>query len=268
MIKPYEEFSNILRKRVGNFGDDFIYNLLINIINNPTRYTGVFRLTNAKTKIIQNVTQSQEIKFGDFMEEIITQYIEHMGYTNLLKNIGNDEDGFPLSADQVFQRDDVIYLIEQKIRDDHDSTKKRGQFLNFKKKVNCLKEKYPGKQIIAVMWFVDESLVKNRRYYQEQMLNDMPKDVVAEIKYGSALFIEVFNRPEVWEEIYAYLLRNKIERSQDVLQIPDFDTSNEIYAALCKLKANEPRLYKKLMSYDNRYRELRSELFPTGKNLR
>ena len=94
------------------------------MINNPKRYTGIFRISNARTKLIQNVTQSREIKFGDFMEEIITEYISKMGYENLDKSIGNDENGNALSADQIFKENDKIYLIEQKIRDDHDSTKK------------------------------------------------------------------------------------------------------------------------------------------------
>ena len=58
-------------------------------------------------------------------------------------------------------------MIEQKMRDDHDSTKKRGQFENFLKKVSYLKEKFPNKEIEAGMWFVDNSLVKNKKYYLE-----------------------------------------------------------------------------------------------------
>ena len=133
MYFTYEYFVNKLNERIKS-DENFYYELLVNVINNPKRYTGVFRLTNAKTKLIQNVTQSHEIKFGDFMEDIVTEYIEKMGYTNISKDIGCDEDGNALSADQVFYKNDTIYLIEQKIRDDHDSTKKRGQYQNFKKK--------------------------------------------------------------------------------------------------------------------------------------
>lgn len=125
MILSYEYFINRLNSKVKS-DDSFYYDLLITVIKNPNRYTGNFRLSNAKTKLIQNVTQSREIKFGDFMEEIITEYIEKMGYINLSKNIGTDAEGNPLSADQVFKKESTIYLIEQKIRDDHDSTKKRG----------------------------------------------------------------------------------------------------------------------------------------------
>ena len=35
-----------------------------------------------------------------------------------------------------FKKDDVHYFVEQKVRDDHDSTKKRGQISNFEKKLD------------------------------------------------------------------------------------------------------------------------------------
>lgn len=109
---------------------------MVTVVKNPNRYTGIFRLSNAKTKLIQNVTQSREIKFGDFMEEI------------------------------------------------------------------C-----------------------------------------------------------------AYLLKNKQERSNEILYIPDFDTSEEIFLALKKLKRCEPTLYRKLISNTPAYAQLRNELFPTKYNL-
>lgn len=150
----YADFVSRLNAKVKS-DEDFYVELLKTVIKSPHRYTGIFRLTNAKTKLIQNVTQSREIKFGDFMEEIVTEYIALMGYHNLDKNIGNDDAGNALSADQVFEKGNGTYLIEQKIRDDHDSTKKRGQFEDFWKKYTLLKSKYPHRKIIASMWFID-----------------------------------------------------------------------------------------------------------------
>lgn len=138
MLISYEYFIERLTSKIKS-DDMLFYELLTAVVNNPKRYTGIFRLTNAKTKLIQNLTQSREIKFGDFMEEIITEYIAKMGYINLNKHLGNDYEGNTLNADQVFTKDDTVYLIEQKLRDDHDSTKKRGQFDNFKKKYLLLK---------------------------------------------------------------------------------------------------------------------------------
>ncbi len=54
------------------------------------------------------------------MEDIITWYISAIGYENLDKHISDS-----LKADQLFRNENVIFLIEQKIRDDHDSTKEQ-----------------------------------------------------------------------------------------------------------------------------------------------
>ena len=272
MIKTYEDFVCQLNNRIKSDDADFIYELLVTVVKNPNRYTGIFRLSNAKTKLIQNVTQSREIKFGDFMEEIVTDYIAAMGYRNLNKSIGNDEEGNALSADQVFVKDNTVYLIEQKIRDDHDSTKKRGQYANFKKKYTLLHNLFPDHIINASMWFIDDSLVKNRNYYcseadSELSSGDIPNLTIG-IYYGGDLFSALFHRPDVWEEICTYLIRNKQERSNEVLLIPDFDTSIEIKDAILRLKVQERTLYNKLMSDKPEYVQLRNELFPTGHNLK
>lgn len=261
----YEHFIEVLAKKIKN-DDDFYYNLLETVVKNPNRYTGIFRLSNAKTKLMQNATQSREIKFGDFMEEIVTEYIADMGYANLDKHIGTDEDGNALSADQVFEKGDTVYLIEQKIRDDHDSTKKRGQYENFYKKYLLLSKRYKDHKINATMWFIDDSLVKNRNYYRQQaQLNKLP-NVTINILFGGELFTQIFNRRDIWEEMCSYLSRNKQERSGEILYIPDFDTSDEILMALQKLRKDESSLFRKLMSSNPTYTQLRKELFPTGYN--
>lgn len=266
MIMTYEYFIGKLNNKIKS-DDSFFYELLATVVKNPNRYTGIFRLSNAKTKLIQNVTQSREIKFGDFMEEIITEYIACMGYTNLDKSIGADTDGNALSADQVFRKGNTVYLIEQKIRDDHDSTKKRGQYENFRKKYMLLHRNYPDCNINATMWFIDDSLVKNKNYYIGEASAERTAAVTKNILYGGDLFSELFERIDVWDEVCSYLLKNKQERSDEILNIPDFDTSDEILYALRELKRCEPNLYRKLISYAPAYVQLRNELFPTGHNL-
>lgn len=263
----YEEFKQKLNLQV--FGEDVNYEILTKVIENPHRYIGLFRVTNAKTKLIQNITQSCEIKFGDFIEDVLTQYISEMGYQNLDKNIGVDENNDELNVDQLFKKDDenIIYLIEQKIRDDHDSTKKRGQYANFIKKIKVIKEKYPNHFVKATMWFSDDALKKNRRYYLEEIQNNTDNIVKINIFYGKELFEQLFERNDIWEELINHLKENKQERCKEVLNVPDFDTSIEIRNALIKLKQNEPRLLRKLLSNKLEYIELRKELFPTGKNL-
>ena len=260
-MKNYEDFAEELNAKI-NSDDSFYYELLITVIKNPKRYTGIFRVSNAKTKLIQNVTQSREIKFGDFMEDIITWYISEMGYENLDKNISSE-----LQADQLFRKDNVIYLIEQKIRDDHDSTKKRGQYDNFSKKYSLLREQYPDFEVNAIMWFIDDSLKKNRKYYLDRAALETDKSINISVVYGGELLTDILDRSDVWEELCNHLSRNKHDRSNEVISIPDFDTSPEILKALIRLRMEQKNLYAKLVSSRPEYIQLRDELFPTGRNL-
>ncbi|MDL2346208.1 HpyAIV family type II restriction enzyme [Campylobacter hyointestinalis] len=262
----YNIFKNKLNNRI--FGDDLNYEILLTVLNNPKRYIGIFRITNAKTKLIQNLTQSCEIKFGDFLEEILTSYIDEMGYENLDKNIGTDEENKPLSADQIFKKDKQIYLIEQKVRDDHDSTKKRGQYANLIKKIRCLKQNFPNQKIKVAMWFSDDSLKKNRKFYKEQITNNTDDLVEISLFYGKEIFENLFERIDIWDELVSHLKQNKTERSNEILSVPDFDTSDEILKALLKMKENEPKLIKNLLSNKTEFIELRKELFPNGCNLK
>ena len=61
--------------------------------------------------------------------------------------------------------------------------------------------------------------------------------------------------------------QNKSERSQEILNVPDFDTSSEIKTALLKIKQEHPTLIKNLLSNKPEFVKLRNELFPTGRNL-
>ncbi|OCR92515.1 HpyAIV family type II restriction enzyme [Campylobacter fetus] len=261
----YNFFKNTLNSRI--FGDDLNYEILLTVLNNPKRYIGLFRITNAKTKLIQNLTQSCEIKFGDFLEEILTEYINEMGYENLNKQIGLDEENNPLNADQIFQKENIIYLIEQKVRDDHDSTKKRGQYANLVKKIRCLKHNFPNSIICANMWFSDDSLKKNKKYYTEMINSNTDSMITISLHYGKEIFENLFDRIDIWDELISHLQQNKIERSKEILSVPDFDSSSEILEALLKIKRNEPKLIKKLLSNKPEFIELKNELFPTGKNL-
>ena len=263
----YEDFKAKLDAKITS-DDDFYYELLVNVIKYPLRYTGIFRLSNAKTKLLQNVTQSHEIKFGDFLEDIVTEYLAIVKYNNIDKNIGADEEGNQLSADQIFEKNSTYYLVEQKIRDDHDSTKKRGQFDNFRKKCLRLKRTYPGSPVIAVMWFIDDSLMKNKKYYEDEIKKNQEENVEMHIAYGGALFTDgLLKHPEVWDELCRHLSNNKSERKEEVLSIPDFDTSPEMRQALNRLQQENPTLLKKLLSDSPQYKQLRMELFPTMSNL-
>ena len=108
--------------------------LLIKVAEYPVRYVGLFRPTKPQAKILQNLLQSHEIRFGDAFEKVIEEYFNLKGCTLLPKRYVLDNDDV-LSIDQCFKYKNKVYFIEQKVRDDHDSTKKRGQIQNFEKKL-------------------------------------------------------------------------------------------------------------------------------------
>jgi hypothetical protein len=259
----YSEFTKTLNKRI-KLGKEFFLNLMNKVIDDPTRYVGLFRLSNTKTKIIQNVTQSNEIKFGDFMEEIVTEYIKLQGYTPHEKWLGADQNGDILNSDQLFSYENDLYLVEQKIRDDHDSTKKRGQFLNFIKKINLLRTQYPGKHIIGIMWFIDDSKKKNINYYRTEMSKFSKEDIELRLFYGADFFNSLHNGDKAWEELVNHLKTYRNNQGSEVLNIPDFDTSDEVYEALLEISSLR---WRKLISNSDLYIALREELFPTGFNI-
>lgn len=133
MILEYDKFVNKLNNILfeGSSAD-----LLTKISDTPDRYIGIFRPTKPKTKLMQNITQSHEIKFGEALESIFEDYFRTLGFEMLEKKLSGIEtkDNKDYNIDQLIRKEDTIYLIEQKVRDDHDSTKKVGQFSNFEAK--------------------------------------------------------------------------------------------------------------------------------------
>lgn len=263
MIILYSEFCDLLLKHIQT-GDDFYLNLLKTVIDNPSRYCGLFRLSNAKSKLIQNLTQSKEIKFGDIMEELVTEYISRLGYTNFNKNLGADENGDFLNVDQYFTDGQTVYIVEMKIRDDHDSTKKRGQYSNFQKKIKLIMQKNPGKHIDASMWFVDDSLVKNKNYYKKMMDDEKLFSCTLHLYYGGQFFASLNGGRQAWDEIIEILTRYRMENSNVNIEVSDFGSSNEIYNALTQLP---DKYWKKLNSSSPQFELLRKELFSNGDNL-
>lgn len=113
--------------------------LLEKIARNPERYIGLFRPTKPRAKLLQNLLQSHEIRFGDAMESLIEAMLADVGFSILPNNL-ESSDGDSLSVDQYFANEETHFFMEQKVRDDHDSTKKRGQIGNFETKLNILSE--------------------------------------------------------------------------------------------------------------------------------
>lgn len=263
MIITYEEFCRLLTEHIQT-GEAFYESLLVNVIENPYRYCGLFRLSNAKMKLMQNVTQSKEIKFGDIIEELTTEYIKRLGYTTFEKNLGQDENGDILNVDQYFTDGHTIYMVEMKIRDDHDSTKKRGQYLNFQKKIRLIKKCHNNCHLDASMWFVDDGLIKNKNYYKEEMSKENYDNCSLHLYYGDEFFKTLKNGGQAWKELIDILTEYRIKNAGSEVDIPDFGTSKQVLNALVHL---QEKYWKKLTSSEDKYELLRKELFSSGDNI-
>ena len=252
MILNYEYFKASLNSKL--FEDSYS-DLLRKIAENPERYIGIFRPTKPKTKLIQNITQSHEIRFGDALEFIFERYFEASGFQLHTKRFRTLDDT-ELSIDQLFSNGNVLYMIEQKVRDDHDSTKKVGQFDNFENKYFALSQRYPNYEIRPFMWFIDDSLEKNRRYYLNRM-QSMSSDYGCQPKlfYGEQLFSQVddFNI-EIWRETLDYLEQWKAT----LPDMPEINFDNNAEVVFEEVKDLPPIIYRKLLNN----LEVRRQIFP------
>ncbi|PDW11658.1 restriction endonuclease, partial [Helicobacter pylori] len=184
--------------------------LLENIAENPERYLGIFRPTKPKTKLLQDLLTSHEIKFGDAFECLIEQYLKEHNFSPLSKKIPyynkDKEKRESLELDQFAKKDNTYYFIEQKMRDDHDSAKKRGQIDNFERKLEALIHHY-GENIQGYFYFIDEGFNKNQNYYKEELQKlSVDYGVPLSLCYGKGLF-ENLNIPQVWDEVLNHLAR-------------------------------------------------------------
>ena len=102
----YKIFKNILNKQIFESSKR---DLIIKIAEYPERYIGLFRPTKPKAKILQNLLQSNEIRFGDALEIIFEKYFEELGFENLLKKLETENEY--LSLDQLFQDKKHVYFI-------------------------------------------------------------------------------------------------------------------------------------------------------------
>lgn len=143
--------------------------------------------------------------------------LNDMGFNILPGRLSNSQ-GETLSLDQYFSDGKTTYFVEQKVRDDHDSTKKRGQIRNFESKLEILNNVHQG-QLVGVMYFVDPDLEKNKNYYVRE-LNNLSAfySVRLHLFYGPEFFTH-FGHPEFWNDLTSWFVRWKSE-------LPDFPDVN------------------------------------------
>lgn len=258
-IMSYNTFKEILNKTIFEKSKS---HLLEKISNYPQRFVGLFRPTKSKAKILQNLLQSHEILFGNALEIVLEEYFKLNDFNVLCKTI-KTKDNETLNLDLFFEKNNLIYFIEVKVRDDHDSTKKRGQIKNFEIKLNEILSLYPKYQIVAIFYFIDDSLHKNKNFYFQELSkikNDYNINVY--LFYGSELF-NYFNFGNIWDEIIKYLAIWK----QEIPDLPEtnFDLNpEETFEEIKKLK---PYIFRNLFNNKEILSDIIPTLFPEKKTL-
>lgn len=256
----FKQFKNILNKEIF---EESKAKLIENIAKSPSRYIGLFRPTKPKAKILQNLLQSHEIRFGDAFEILIEEYLKKFSFTILEKKFStSDED--ELNIDQCFKKDGKIYFVEQKVRDDHDSTKKRGQIQNFEKKLNEMINKYGEKNLVGFFYFIDPELKKNRKYYDAE-LKRMSKayGVNLNLNYGDELFTFLGHK-EIWQEILKYLE----EWKKEIPELPETNFDLNAQSSFEEIKDLNPAWFRSILENDEIFNEIVLAIFPEKKTLK
>lgn len=209
----YSNLANILSEFLER---GVLFSLVQSLVEHPERFTGPFRPSTQVEKLLQHILQSREILFGDAIEEVFAAVLEASGYWRqnriLWGELGNGKRR-KLECDLLFMTPDKerVLLVEQKLRDDHDSTKRRGQISNFREKVGFIRQNYQEPHC-ALMHFVDPALRKNKTFYSNELHNMSAEGGVHNTPlYGAELFEHLKNLgyPVVisWQDFEGWLGR-------------------------------------------------------------
>lgn len=234
------------------------------ITKQPECIIGFLRFQSFKQKMLQLLTQSFEIKTGDMLEAFFTKLIGSK-YVNIDKNITDPSNvNIRKKCDQLFEKDNEIILVEHKIRDNHDSTKKSGQAVNFEQKVNILHKIYPSKLIKSYEWFIDDQFTKNKKYYQTMIneLNQRSSEYNQSFLMYGRDFIDLFFEPDTWNDFVDAYLKVKSSYVNDISSsIDSYDFDNDpseiVFNSLIRKRNSMIDLF-----FDDDFEEVRQTLFP------
>ena len=237
-------------------------NLITKVAKYPQRYIGLFRPTKPKAKLLQNLLQSHEIRFGDAFEKLIEEYLIENDFAILNKSFDYNN-GDRLNVDQFFKKNDAYYFVEQKIRDDHDSTKKRGQISNFEKKLEAIIKKYGDNNLKGFFYFIDPDLVKNKKFYSEELVKMSEYyGVELHLCYGNQFF-KLIQKDSIWLEIIDYLKRWR----NALPDTPEINFDLEAKQSFAEIKNLPPSVFRKLFDNEELYNGIILTIFPEKKVL-
>jgi hypothetical protein len=180
---------------------------------------------------------------------LIEEILRELNFSILNKSIVG-ENGDSLSLDQYYEGKGIYYFIEQKVRDDHDSTKKRGQISNFETKLETLYKKHKDK-LVGIMYFIDPDLSKNKNYYLPELkrLSEF-HGVKTHLLYGQGLF-DYLGKPDLWNQLLSWLKQWK----DSLPEIPEIDFDKTPKESFEEIKELPIRHWRKLLENEKLWTE-------------
>lgn len=155
---------------------DFVKSTLDKLADSPDRLLGVLHANSFQMGSLVSFGYSRNNSYGNAIESVFSSIIEDNGWTiedtkykfedyNLPSSLKRRSDQKSIAIDQVFSNKDYYVFIEQKIRDDHDTSKKTGQWANYEQKFRVLNEIIQDKKVIGIMWMIDDGFNRNKDFY-------------------------------------------------------------------------------------------------------
>lgn len=143
------------------FDEQELLERLLSSSYNLKRIISPYQALPLREKIVQTILTRINISFGNYAEEIAKKTIAAFG-GEILEGKSSDK-----VADCLFIYKGKTYLIEQKVRDDHDTSKRVGQATDF------IEKKKIFRPYASACWFIDNNFRKNKKYYSTLFADEM-----------------------------------------------------------------------------------------------
>lgn len=168
--------------------------------------------------------QQEQIAFGNDTEKAISGVFSSIPNVKILDcNVTFQKYDRKKSAviDHVLDLGNVILVLEQKLKDNHDSTKNTGQYDDLIEKTEAVKAKYPGRTVIPVMFFLTDVQKGARKKFTELLAS-----YGGRVCYGKELFDVFFSNVsnDAWNKLDEAI--KAIQRTETA--IIDYDTDEVI----------------------------------------
>ena len=201
-----EKFKEIM----DSFFNCSIEEYLHSILKDFSRFSSNFQLLSIENKLKSHYLTSLNIKYGYALEAVFKEYLMEKGAIFLNRDIVEGKD-----CDQIFIFNGKYVLIEQKVRDDHDSSKKVGQVENYLEKKKYLIENFSN--VKSCCWFIDSEFHKNKKYYEDKLSKE-------ELFYGKEIedFLEEIFEDKRCNNFYEWISNKCLNYQKEIVMLDNF----------------------------------------------